>query len=123
MAITGLLFHVCGEAVVNVNSTRTDRQTDKENYIDFRLRLLGEPGGVPVLLSPGIHSFPLQAWLAHRVAVHLPGQAWLGSVLLQDRLEGGKRVGAQEPASLHRHEPHRPQPGARYPGATVPLRD
>ena len=40
----GLLFHVCGEAVVNVNSTRTDRQTDKENYIDFRLRLLGEPG-------------------------------------------------------------------------------
>jgi hypothetical protein len=22
----------------------TDRQTDKENYIDFRLRLLGEPG-------------------------------------------------------------------------------
>ena len=40
----GLLFHVCGEAVVNVNSARADRQTDKENYIDFRLRLLGEPG-------------------------------------------------------------------------------
>ena len=39
-----MLFHVCGEAVVNVNSNRTDRQTDKENYIDFRLRLLGEPG-------------------------------------------------------------------------------
>merc|ERR1719295_2077770 len=59
MAITGLLFHVCGEAVVNVSANRRDRQlplgnsqTDKENYIDFRLRLLGEPGGVPVLLSP-----------------------------------------------------------------------
>ena len=44
LLISGLLFHVCGEAVVNVNSTRADRQTDKENYIDFRLRLLGEPG-------------------------------------------------------------------------------
>ena len=42
--LPGLLFHVCGEAVVNVNANRTDRQTDKENYIDFRLRLLGEPG-------------------------------------------------------------------------------
>jgi hypothetical protein len=44
MCYSGLLFHVCGEAVVNVNSARADRQTDKENYIDFRLRLLGEPG-------------------------------------------------------------------------------
>ena len=35
---------MCGEAVVNVHANRTDRQTDKENYIDFRLRLLGEPG-------------------------------------------------------------------------------
>ena len=42
--ISGLLFHVCGEAVVNVSANRQDRQTDKENYIDFRLRLLGEPG-------------------------------------------------------------------------------
>ena len=42
--VAGLLFHVCGEAVVNVHANRTDRQTDKENYIDFRLRLLGEPG-------------------------------------------------------------------------------
>merc|ERR1712088_55727 len=73
MAITGLLFHVCGEAVVNVSANRRDRQTDKENYIDFRLRLLGEPGGVPVLLSPGIHSFPFKLgknslttiWIAH----------------------------------------------------------
>jgi len=63
MAITGLLFHVCGEAVVNVSANRRDRQTDKENYIDFRLRLLGEPGGVPVLLSPGIHSFPFKLGL------------------------------------------------------------
>ena len=49
--VSGLLFHVCGEAVVNVNSNRTDRQTDKENYIDFRLRLLGEPGKGKTLLS------------------------------------------------------------------------
>ena len=35
---------MCGEAVVNVSANRRDRQTDKENYIDFRLRLLGEPG-------------------------------------------------------------------------------
>lgn len=67
MAITGLLFHVCGEAVVNVTANRRDRQTDKENYIDFRLRLLGEPdgtqGGAPVLLSPGIHSFPFKLGL------------------------------------------------------------
>ena len=35
---------MCGEAVVNVSANRQDRQTDKENYIDFRLRLLGEPG-------------------------------------------------------------------------------
>ena len=46
-----MLFHVCGEAVVNVNSNRTDRQTDKENYIDFRLRLLGEPGEREPLLA------------------------------------------------------------------------
>ena len=49
---------------------------------------------------------------AHRTSLHLPGQARLGAVLLQDRAQGGQRVGPQEPASLHRHEPHRPQPGA-----------
>ena len=52
--------------------------------------------------------------LAHRAALHLPGEARVGAVLLQDRAEGGQRAGAQEPTSLHRHEPHRPQSGARY---------
>merc|ERR1719239_380424 len=35
MAITGLLFHVCGEAVVNVSANRRDRQTDKERLQDM----------------------------------------------------------------------------------------
>ena len=41
--IAGLFFHVVGEGVVNLAS-KTEAVTDKENYIDFRLRLLGEPG-------------------------------------------------------------------------------
>ena len=32
-----------GEGVVNL-SRKAENFTDKENYIDFRLRLLGEPG-------------------------------------------------------------------------------
>lgn len=39
----GLFFHVVGEGVVNLAS-KAESVTDKENYIDFRLRLLGEPG-------------------------------------------------------------------------------
>ena len=41
--ISGLFFHVVGEGVVNL-SRKAENFTDKENYIDFRLRLLGEPG-------------------------------------------------------------------------------
>ena len=41
--ISGLFFHVVGEGVVNL-SKKAENFTDKENYIDFRLRLLGEPG-------------------------------------------------------------------------------
>lgn len=40
----GLHFHVIGEGVVRLKSKRRERIYDKENYIDFRMRLLGEPG-------------------------------------------------------------------------------
>lgn len=43
--VSGLFFHVVGEGVVNLAS-KAEAVTDKENYIDFRLRLLGEPGMV-----------------------------------------------------------------------------
>jgi len=62
MPVLGLFFHVVGEGVVNL-SRKAENFTDKENYIDFRLRLLGEPGGDPVLLSGGIHSFPFKLGL------------------------------------------------------------
>lgn len=42
--ILGLHFHVVGEGVVRVRTPRQERVYDKENYIDFRMRLLGEPG-------------------------------------------------------------------------------
>ncbi|XP_063241732.1 arrestin domain-containing protein 4 isoform X2 [Bacillus rossius redtenbacheri] len=59
----GLHFHVVGEGVVRIKSPRVERLYDRENYIDFRMRLLGEPGQGPVLLSPGIHSFPFKLGL------------------------------------------------------------
>jgi len=62
MAVLGLFFHVVGEGVVNL-ARKAENVTDKENYIDFRLRLLGEPGGESVLLSSGIHSFPFKLGL------------------------------------------------------------
>ena len=65
MPVLGLFFHVVGEGVVNL-SKKAENFTDKENYIDFRLRLLGgEAGGQgdPVLLSGGIHSFPFKLGL------------------------------------------------------------
>ena len=45
--ISGLFFHVVGEGVVNL-SRKAENFTDKENYIDFRLRLLGEPGKIVI---------------------------------------------------------------------------
>lgn len=42
--MTGLHFHVVGEGVVRVRTPRQERVYDRENYIDFRMRLLGEPG-------------------------------------------------------------------------------
>lgn len=48
MFISGLHFHVVGEGVVRVGSGRHERLFDKENYIDFRMRLLGEPGELTI---------------------------------------------------------------------------
>lgn len=56
----GLHFHVVGEGVVRVRSARQERTYDKENYIDFRMRLLGDPDQGASVLSPGIHSFPFK---------------------------------------------------------------
>ena len=38
-----MFFHVVGEGVVNL-SKKAESVTDRESYIDFRLRLLGEQG-------------------------------------------------------------------------------
>lgn len=46
-----------------MGSGRHERLFDKENYIDFRMRLLGEPGHGTTTLSPGIHSFPFKLGL------------------------------------------------------------
>lgn len=59
----GLHFHVVGEGVVRVRTRRQEKMYDRENYIDFRMRLLGEPGQGPSVLSPGIHSFPFKLGL------------------------------------------------------------
>lgn len=59
----GLHFHVVGEGVVRVRSARAERTYDKESYIDFRMRLLGDPDQGPSILSPGIHSFPFKLGL------------------------------------------------------------
>lgn len=61
--VLGLHFHVVGEGVVRVGAARTERLFDRENYIDFRMRLLGEPGHGTTILSPGIHSFPFKLGL------------------------------------------------------------
>lgn len=66
----GLHFHVVGEGVVRVRSGRQERTYDKENFIDFRMKLLGDnQTGATVapqassVLSPGIHSFPFKLGL------------------------------------------------------------
>ncbi|KAK4019213.1 hypothetical protein OUZ56_001239 [Daphnia magna] len=63
MLMSGLFFHVVGEGVVRLLKNGRQHISDRENYIDFRMRLLGEPGQGPVLLSPGIHSFPFKLGL------------------------------------------------------------
>lgn len=59
----GLHFHVVGEGVVQARSARKDKTYDKENYIDFRMLLLGETDSEPTVLSPGVHSFPFKLGL------------------------------------------------------------
>lgn len=50
---TGLYFHIIGEGVVRLSNKRSNKTlaSDRENYIDFRMRLLGadpdEPDGCP----------------------------------------------------------------------------
>ncbi|XP_047739948.1 arrestin domain-containing protein 17 [Hyalella azteca] len=77
--VTGVYFHVVGEGVVRVTDRRQQTLRERENYIDFRMRLLGEPDANypldsesvvasskdqgPIPLSPGIHSFPFKLGL------------------------------------------------------------
>jgi hypothetical protein len=42
----GLFFHVVGEGVVRLLKNGRQHISDRENYIDFRMRLLGEPGNI-----------------------------------------------------------------------------
>ncbi|XP_015782033.1 arrestin domain-containing protein 4 [Tetranychus urticae] len=74
----GLYFHIIGEGVVNLSDKGRIIQTDKENYIDFRMRLLGDGGTKSdigssangsvagnriLILSPGVHTFPFKLGL------------------------------------------------------------
>jgi len=61
--VTGVYFHVVGEGVVSVTDRRHQPLRSKENYIDFRMRLLGDTDQAPTPLSPGIHSFPFKLGL------------------------------------------------------------
>lgn len=55
-----------GEGVVRSRSVRQERVYDKESYIDFRMKLLGDVDqGSLSVLSPGIHSFPFKLGLPH----------------------------------------------------------
>lgn len=62
-AVLGLHFHVLGECTVHVPKGRRDKSYDKENYIDFRMKLLDDFDNKPILLSPGIHCFPFKLGL------------------------------------------------------------
>ena len=61
MTFPGLYFHIVGEGIVKMAGNAN--QQDKENYIDFRMRLLGENSKQAVTLSPGVHSFPFKLGL------------------------------------------------------------
>ncbi|ODM95623.1 Arrestin domain-containing protein 4 [Orchesella cincta] len=61
--VLGLYLHILGEGCVRLKSRGQERVYDKENYIDFRMRLLGESSQGPIILSPGIHSFPFKLGL------------------------------------------------------------
>ncbi|XP_076354608.1 arrestin domain-containing protein 4-like isoform X2 [Tachypleus tridentatus] len=61
----GLFLHVVGEGVVYLSNRGRADVNDKENYIDFRMRLLGEEqeNKRMAVLSPGEHSFPFKLGL------------------------------------------------------------
>lgn len=44
--ISGLYFTIMGEGVVRLSERGSSSYNDKENYIDFKMRMLGE--GPPV---------------------------------------------------------------------------
>ncbi|XP_055605926.1 arrestin domain-containing protein 4-like [Uranotaenia lowii] len=65
-AVLGLYFHVLGESTVHIPTRGPrlrDDTYDKENYIDFRMKLLDDFDGKPILLSPGVHCFPFKLGL------------------------------------------------------------
>uniref|UniRef100_A0A646QJ51 Arrestin2 n=1 Tax=Hemiscolopendra marginata TaxID=943146 RepID=A0A646QJ51_9MYRI len=61
--VTGVYFHVVGEGIVKLSDRNRQRHNDRENYIDFRMKLLGETDNRVCVLSPGIHSFPFKLGL------------------------------------------------------------
>ncbi|XP_076305045.1 arrestin domain-containing protein 4-like isoform X1 [Tachypleus tridentatus] len=65
--VLGLFFYIAGEGVIRFADRGQGKISDKENYIDFSMRLLGDgpsgPGARIVVLSPGVHSFPFKLGL------------------------------------------------------------
>ncbi len=65
LLIAGLYFHVVGEGVVNL-ARKAENITDKENYIDFRLRLLGADQSKKSFFVPCISMCVRRSELVHR---------------------------------------------------------
>merc|ERR1719300_227052 len=70
MAITGLLFHVCGEAVVNVSANRTNGQRELYRLQTSPARRTRGRSSSPLT---GHSQFPLQTWSPYRSSLHLSG--------------------------------------------------
>jgi hypothetical protein len=113
---------VVGEGVVRVRSSRQERVYDRENYIDFRMRLLGEPGTTtrvrrifvthlcrsrPFGALSRDPQFSLQAGTPSGPPFDLLRQTRMGAVFLQNSSERAKRTDSQKPTSVHCDEPDR----------------
>ncbi|XP_076356137.1 arrestin domain-containing protein 4-like isoform X1 [Tachypleus tridentatus] len=65
--VVGLYFHIAGEGTVRFANRGQSKVNDKESYVDFSMKLLGEgpsgPGARVITLSPGVHSFPFKLGL------------------------------------------------------------
>ncbi|XP_054160628.1 arrestin domain-containing protein 4-like [Oppia nitens] len=76
--VIGLYFHIIGEGVVRLTTKGRVDSSDRENYIDFRMRLLGDSSAKSesgsmyngstittrvLVLSPGVHTFPFKLGL------------------------------------------------------------